>query len=258
MIEIRKFISEVESVRKQVARHRPKQLRSKNVKRNIANLVDVYFRELRPSLPKLARFNIDEVDSEFQLLLELTHKSGAAQTYYRYLTFIMSRLAVLDGAMLAAPTEEMSSEDDVLIISTLRKIVPGAASSYEQALIDLRDNSRLSWRGPATDLREALRETLDYLAPDKEVEAISGYKTEDGAHGPTMKQKVRFILRSRGVGKGRSDSTELAVTGVDEIVGGFVRSVYQRSSISTHTPTEKSEVIRIRNFVRLALIELLT
>lgn len=47
------------------------------------------------------------------------------------------------------------------------------------------------------------------------------------------------------------------VVAVDTVVGAFVRSVYTRSATSTHTSTDRDEVIRIRDFVRVALGELL-
>lgn len=122
---------------------------------------------------------------------------------------------------------------------------------------DLTGPDRLSWRGPATDLRESLREVLDHLAPDDEVTSRSGFKLEKDQTGPTMKQKVRFILSNRGVSKTASKAPESAAEAVDEIVGGFVRSVYTRSSVSTHTPTEREEVLRVHNYVRAALSELL-
>jgi hypothetical protein len=124
-------------------------------------------------------------------------------------------------------------------------------------MLDLRAAERLSWRGPATDLREALRETLDHLAPDDDVTSAPGFKLEKDANGPTMKQKVRHILRSRGVGKSEFQTPEAATQAVDEIVGTFVRGVYTRSSVSTHTPTDRAEILRIRDWVRVAFCELL-
>jgi hypothetical protein len=146
---------------------------------------------------------------------------------------------------------------DALILGTLSSLLPSAARSYEQALADLKVSERLSWRGPATDLREALRETLDHLAPDDEVVEAPGFKLEKETTGPTMKQKVRYILRKRGLGKTAMQSPEAATQAVDEIVGTFVRGVYTRSSISTHTPTDRAEILRIRDWVRVALCELL-
>ena len=70
-----------------------------------------------------------------------------------------------------------------------------------------------------------------------------------------MKQKVRFIMRKRGTPRSAAESPEAAAQAVDEIVGTFVRSVYRRSSVSTHTPTDRNEVLRIRDWVRVALCE---
>lgn len=146
---------------------------------------------------------------------------------------------------------------DQRIIEHLRTRLPSAALSYQQAVHDLRAPKRHSWRGPATDLREALRETLDHLAPDTEVTAQEGFRLEEGAKGPTMRQKVRFVLRQRGVSKTAMQTPESAVDAVELTVGSFVRSVYTRSSISAHTPTDRMEVIRVRDWVRAALRELL-
>jgi len=45
-----------------------------------------------------------------------------------------------------------------------------------------------------------------------------GFKLEkDAATGPTMKQKVRHILRKRGIGKTAMQSPEAATQAVDEI-----------------------------------------
>ena len=74
---------------------------------------------------------------------------------------------------------------------------------------------------------------------------MAGYKDEPDARGPTMKQKVRFILRNRGISKAISATTEDATRSIDEAIGIFVRSVYTRSSVSTHTPTSKDEVLRV-------------
>ena len=109
--------------------------------------------------------------------------------------------------------------------------------------------------GPAVELREALRETLDQLWPDGEVVKMTGYRQEKGLNGPTMKQKVRFILRARG----RKDETapEHAVSAIEEIVGGFARSVYTMSNAGTHGIKEREDVLRIRRYVIVVLHDIL-
>jgi hypothetical protein len=164
------------------------------------------------------------------------------------------RLLAAAGVGTAASAGDAT---DRQIIETLRRLVPSAALAFEQGLIDLATQNRLSWRGPATDLREAMREAVDYLAPDDEVTAQAGFKLEPDSTGPTMKQKVRYVLRQRGKSRTAIESTETAVEAVEAAVASFVRSVYTRSSVSTHTPTDRTEVTRVRNFVRIALCELL-
>jgi hypothetical protein len=50
---------------------------------------------------------------------------------------------------------------------------------------------------------------------------------------------------------------ESAVQGIEDILGGITRSVYSRTSISTHTATDKKEVVRVHAWVRLVLCDLL-
>jgi hypothetical protein len=169
-------------------------------------------------------------------------------------------LVKLEGAALtsaAAKSAGRRTATDQFIIETLREVCPTAAAAYSQALEDLGADKRESWRGPATDLREALRETVDVLAPDEEVAKEPGFKLEKDAHRPTMKQKVRFILKKRGTPHGAMAAPESAVQGVEDILGGITRSVYNRTSISTHTATDKKEVVRVHAWVRLVLCDLL-
>ena len=142
-------------------------------------------------------------------------------------------------------------------MSTLAGLVPSAGLSYEQACIDLRSVSRRSYRGAAAELREALREVLDHLASDRDVTAQSGFKLEADQKKPTMKQKVRFILVSRGKGKTQTAPAENSTSLVEERVGALARSVYDRSSLSTHVGTTKQEVQQVKAYVDVVLTELL-
>jgi hypothetical protein len=232
------------------------------LKEEAREIVDSYFREARDRIviggvePQV----LSDVDAGMQHLLEISRKNSVAGTYRSRLKRLSLALAEIEKLALRAGTGAAQAElepVDRLIIGTLTTLLPPAARSYEQAIRDLRVTTRLSWRGPATDLRESLRETLDHLAPDTAVLAEPGFKLEKDAIGPTMKQKVRFILRKRGLSRSAMQSSESATQAVDEIVGTFIRTVYTRSSVSTHTPTDRNEILRIRDWVRVALCELL-
>ena len=259
---LRNYIQEVEKARKDLNRVNG-QLHSQTHRDELRLLVERYFNEVRPSLVSNQEQDqaIKVIDDLMQELLVICHKRSMAKRYQEILTSAKKSLISLDSQNVATAGQTAGNKGmdlvDTQIIETLQDIVPSAALSYEQATSDIQSEKRLSWRGPATDFREALRETLDHLAPDKDVKAMPGYKQDAGADGPTMKQKVRYLLRNRGASKAVSGTAEEAADAVEEAVGSFVRSVYTRSSVSTHTPTEKAEVLRVRDLVRVVLCELL-
>jgi hypothetical protein len=257
------FIQDVDSARKGLNKFKGQQLNSQKQRDGLRLLVERYFNEVRPVVvgENEQTETVGYVDSDLQELLVLCHKRGTAKSYQKLLTSVKSRLITIDAQVVSSAALDTNRQNldgvDVQILGTLQAIVPSAALSYQQALSDLKCESRLSWRGPATDLREALRETLDYLAPDEDVEGMPGYKQEPNTNGPTMKQKARFVLKSRGASKAVAGPAELAVDNVEESLGMFVRSVYTRSNVSTHTPTDKTEVLRVCDLVRVVLGELL-
>jgi len=148
------------------------------------------------------------------------------------------------------------TEEDEQVIGKLDALVPSAAQSYKQAILDLTDSSRVSFRGPALELREALREILDHLAPDSEVTAAPAYAQEKDRHGPTMKQKVRFIMKKNGK-RSSSDAPEQTVTALEEAIAGLTRAVYERSSKAAHVAGERQTVVQIRRYVAAILHEII-
>jgi hypothetical protein len=160
------------------------------------------------------------------------------------------------AASPVAPGGPRTTEMQDRILGTLEAICPPAAASYAQALADLASERR-SWRGTAAELREALRELPDKLAPDAEVTKSQAFKLEPDAKGPTMKQKTRLILKAREQSSDARKPVEDAVSVIEEQVGAFVRSVYNRASGSVHVQRTKQEVVSIQRFVETALVELL-
>jgi len=112
-------------------------------------------------------------------------------------------------------------------------------------------------RGTAVELREALREVLDHLAPDSEVIGMVGFKFDADQAKPTMRQKARFILRSRGYPDAATKAPEDAAAVVDELVAALVRSVYQSGAFTTHVASAQSRVKQLKMYVDTILAELL-
>jgi hypothetical protein len=167
------------------------------------HVAQIYFRSIRKLLQQfeLNEF-VEPLSVAFEALLVLSEGRNSTSSYKKHTKVIRkiiprltSQLEVqADGSGGGSPR---SSETDLKIFQTLTNLLPSAAQSYQQALLDLADAKRLSFRGPAHELRESLREVLDHLAPDAEVVKAPGFKLEKDRTKPTMKQKVRFIFKAR-------------------------------------------------------------
>jgi len=261
---LRDFIQDTENLRKDISRIKTIHVNSLTKQQEIQALVDNYFRDVRPSIVTAIGPDdlVIQVDILMQEILVLSHKRTTTATFKRLLSNLKRKLIDLETAATCGPPQSAEGLTvlpvDSRIIETLAGLIPSAALAYGQALEDLADDRRKSYRGPATDLREALRETLDHLAPDSEVTSQPGFRLGPDAKGPTMKEKVRYILSHRGLPSAASETSERAIDFIEEVFGSFVRSLYNRSSLSTHTSTDRSEVLRIRDWVRIVLCELLS
>jgi hypothetical protein len=149
------------------------------------------------------------------------------------------------------------SDTEQKILSALTNRLPSAALSYRQALFDLSDAERVSFRGTAHELREAVREVLDQLAPDEKVLNSVGFKLERDRTKPTMKQKVRFIFRDRKRNPAESGPPEDAADAIAETIASMARSTYERGSMSAHTQRTKEEVLRVKRYVEAVLHDIL-
>lgn len=143
-------------------------------------------------------------------------------------------------------------------MATLDSLIPTAGQAYRQGLHDLdnREN-RFSYRGTASEFREALRETLDTLASDDDVKKQPWFKQEPNYNGPTMKQKVRFILVSRGKNKTQRLAAEKSVDVIESLCGEVARAVYDRASLSTHVQTTKAEVTQMKRYLDAVFFDVL-
>ena len=235
------------------------------------NLVREYFTVLQPHLTSLGfpQELLRSLDAPAQRLLELANGNNVRSSYKATIRTlrdarVAAELQLLQRAGRGAGTSPSSvaqSPTEEQILNTLRKMIPSAALSYEQGLADLRGPARVSYRGSATELREALRETLDHLAPDDEVKKQADYKPEKDEHGkdrpPTMRQKAQFILKHRGSSSPAVATARGAIKRVEEACAELARSVYTLSSVSTHSATEKKAVLDMKGYADAVLAELL-
>ncbi|MBW7965304.1 hypothetical protein [Bradyrhizobium sp. BR 10261] len=160
--------------------------------------------------------------------------------------------------MARRPTKiAVPTPTELLIAKTLRRIVPAAAVSYEQVIIDLADVRRHSYRGIAHELREVLRETLNYLAPDAEVMAVHGFKLEKDQDKPTQRQKALHVLRKRKLSKEEMSAPELTINLAEELSATITRNAYTRGAKDAHTLSSAPEVRQLKMWIDAVLGELL-
>lgn len=227
-----------------------------------------YFREARPALLSV-RVPAPLLEAFDGLMQDLLRATNAKAPKARQLTKVLSAAGDLrtdievsinqalgeEALRRAAGTDYSPTEQK--IIDTLSSLVPSAALSYSQALIDLAQADRVSFRGSALELREALRETLDHLAPDDAVVAQPGFKVEDDQKKPTMRQKALFILRSRGMAKTALEAPRDAVGIIEGSTSSLARSAYSRSALSTHVAQTGAEVRQFKMYLDSVLSDLL-
>lgn len=255
---------ELNDLKSRLSRSSAKQVQAKSIIDGSKSFVQGFFSTYREGFVRsgLDDESLSGLDALMQDLLRLTQRSSLKTRYEETLKSITQELNGVEVAALSPPEAENEGSasldgKETRISNTLGALVSSAGVSYRQACLDLRDPSRQSYRGAAAELREALREVLDHLAPDKDVSRQPDFKLEQNQTKPTMKQKVRYILKSRGKNKAVSEAPERAVEIVDEMVGALARSVYNRSSLSTHVGTTKQEVQQVKAYVDVVLGELL-
>jgi hypothetical protein len=264
---IGQLINDVEALGASLRRGRAVNVNDQSSKDRAIGLATRYFGEIRPRLVATggetdALLHHDEVWQQF---VRLAHGNNARRTYLKMIGTLRKQLTDFNISALSKPvmpaaesgTGTSLSREETLILRTLESLVPSAAASYRQGLSDLASPERLSYRGTAAEFRESLRETLDQLAPDADVEAQPWYKPEDGQKKPTMKQKARYVLTSRERNKTQRESAEKMLGLIEELSGEVMRAVYNRASLATHIHQSKTEVQQIKRYVDTVLFDLL-
>jgi hypothetical protein len=198
------------------------------------SIANTYFGSIHGALQTVQhRANLaEEIEFVVSAILQLSNEPREKRAYLDQVKELRPYLqeAMIDVMKARGVRRLVLSDTERGILATLEKMLPTTASSYEQVLHDIAAGKRVSWRGTGSELREALREVMDHLAPDREVMAAPGFKLEDDLKRPTQKQKVRFILKAR---RRAASVAEDSVDRVEEGVASLARSTYQRGSATT-------------------------
>jgi hypothetical protein len=72
-----------------------------------------------------------------------------------------------------------------------------------------------------------------------------------------MKQKVRFVFRSREQGSTSGALAEHSLTLIENVYADVARAFYNRASLSTHVQTSKKEVQKLKRYIDTVLCDLL-
>jgi hypothetical protein len=257
---------ELQVIFRQLKAVRAKHVNSHSLKEKIIVFVRTYFSGVRVEFLQ-GGLDVGSLDADMQELLAYSNARTALSVYKKMVPLIQSGFHSLEVQQMALMSNKMVearvaaagqalSDQDKKIIGTLSKILPSTAISYQQVIADI-SNNRISYKGSIAELREVLREVLDYLAPDKDVLATPGFKLEKDRSGPTMKQKVRFILKSRKKTASAIDAPENAAALVEEGIAKLARATYDRGSLSAHTTAGKEEAVSIKRYLDSVLCELL-
>jgi hypothetical protein len=262
------LLQKLDSLSKAVKRSKAVNINSRAIKESAVAIGSFYFSNARKEAFEVFGESdlLKEYDSNWQYLIRLAQGNNSKNSYLNIIRKLIRAAKEINVGLHSATAdipeggaERVSYSDaEQILIETLEQILPSASASYQQAIQEMSDQrQRLSYRGTASELREALRETLDHLAPDDDVMGESWFKFENGQKRPTMKQKVKFILLSRGRNKTEREPAENTIGLIEKLYGELTRSVYNRASLSTHVKTTREEVIRLKRYMDALLFDLL-
>jgi hypothetical protein len=142
------------------------------------------------------------------------------------------------------------------ILDRLRRHSAPVADSMEQALTDLNDGSRLSFVGPAGEIREVLRATVQIFAPDDQVRAQSWFVgIQQGANtNPSQSERLRYAVQRRGGDRNQVKGVEELI---DQLIGEIGRRTYTTGSAAFHAGTQQGRVRKLAGWVFALLDEVL-
>jgi hypothetical protein len=238
-------------------------------RRSLRSIVGAWFSGYRDAFAQIVGEveHIAAMDLKMQAILKLASKPSARRTVVRAVAtavrhFRDNLLMPLSRAYWSRAPERSPAGLDQKAENGLRLLDKNLADGYKQAVLDIEDADRLSYRGPAAELREILTGVLHILAPNPKVEATEWYREarRTGARSestPTRAERTKFILRSRVKGSAATEAGESFMNSVEERLANVVNATYKRGSAATHGGTERDELVNMLPYINALLRELL-
>jgi hypothetical protein len=159
-------------------------------------------------------------------------------------------------AQVGVPARGPLSQHQADILARLRRRAPTLADSMEQALRDVNDHTRLTYMGPAGEVREVMRAAIQIFAPDEEVKAQPWFKGHEqgGKVNPTQAERIRYAVQKRG---GSTDQVKGTDEVIDKLVGQIGRETYSVGSKAFHAGVVRRDVEKLAGWVFTVLGEIL-
>ncbi len=262
------FLDGLEVLKTSLARNKSARVVARKEKNHVRSLIEAWFRSFRPRFEVYVddETALRQVDDSMQDLLKLSSKISERKAYLRIARrveryFRDSLLVPLSRAYWSQAAAEANEGMEPEVARRLSALDPALRDSYEQAIEDMSNEGRKTYRGPANELREVLREVLHKLAPDKEVTRTDWWKarraSKKDSNPPTHAERTIYILRAHRAGSAAEEAAESFLNNVEERLGQVVRASYRRASASTHAGAERDEVLQQLRYINALLTELL-
>lgn len=148
------------------------------------------------------------------------------------------------------------SEREASILRRSRIQSASLADSLEQVLEDINDHTRLSYVGPAGEVREVLRSCIQALAPEEEIVKQPWFVgvEQNEKRKASQAERTRYAVQRRG---GRHGQAKKADDLINELVGQIARDTYSSGSSALHSGTLQEKVRKLTGWVFSLLDEVL-
>jgi hypothetical protein len=154
------------------------------------------------------------------------------------------------------PARAALSGREAEILARLRTLSLTLADSLDQALRDLNDPTRYSYMGPAGELREVMRATIQRLAPDDEVRKQAWYKgiPQGNKTNPSQAERTRYAVQLQ---RGSEEQARELDGLIDQSIAKITRETYASGSSAFHAGTAQKQVRKLTGWIFAVLDEVL-